>query len=134
MKTSIKLSIFLVLAVLMSCSKSKVPKGIFDLEKMQAVYWDYIRADVYANEIIRNDTNRNANRENIKLQQRIFILHKITKEEFYKNYDYYLNHPSLMQEMIDTMIVRQQKKIEILREKKAKADSAALKLLDKTLK
>lgn len=134
MKTLIRLSIFLVLAVLISCSKSKVPKGIFDPEKMQAVYWDYIRADVYANEIIRNDTNRNTTKENLQLQQEIFVSHKITKEEFYKSYDYYLNHPSLMQEMLDTMTVRQQKKIDIIREKKAKADSAALKLLDKKKK
>ncbi len=134
MKTFSKLSIFMLLAVLISCSKSKLPKGIFGPEKMQAVYWDYIRADVYANEIIRNDTNRNTIKENIKLQQKIFALHKITKEEFYKSYDYYLNHPSLMQEMLDTMTLRQQKKIDVLKAKKAKADSAAVKLLDKKAK
>jgi 3-oxoacid CoA-transferase subunit A len=108
-----------------------VPKGVFVPEKMQAVYWDYIRADIYSNEMVRNDTNRNAIKENIKLQKEIFTLHKITKEEFYKSYDYYLNHPALMQEMLDTMTVRQQKKIDIIKEKKAQADSAALKLLDK---
>ncbi len=134
MKTFIRLSVFFGMAVLISCSKSKVPKGIFAPEKMQAIYWDFIRADVYANEIVRNDTNRNAAKENMKLQKEIFVLHKITKDEFYKSYDYYLNHPTLMQDMLDTMTVRQQKKIDIIKEEKARADSAALKLLDKKKK
>jgi len=131
MKTLIKILVFFGITLLTSCSKSRVPKGVFVPEKMQAVYWDYIRADIYSNEMVRNDTNRNAIKENIKLQKEIFTLHKITKEEFYKSYDYYLNHPALMQEMLDTMTVRQQKKIDIIKEKKAQADSAALKLLDK---
>lgn len=126
--------IFLLLAGLLSCSKSKVPKGILEPEKMQAVYWDYMRADIYANELIRNDTNRNANRENIQLQKGVFELHKVTKEEFYKSYDYYLNHPSLMKQMLDTMTVRQQKKIDMVKEKKAREDSIiAAKLKQNTV-
>ncbi len=120
--------IFLLSAGLMSCSKSKVPNGILEPEKMQAVYWDYMRADIYANELIRNDSNRNANKENIQLQKEVFELHKVTKEEFYKSYDYYLNHSSLMKQMLDTMTVRQQKKIDMLKEKKAREDSIAAKL------
>ncbi len=128
-----RLTIFLLTVQLFSCSKSKLPEGVLDTEKMQAVYWDYVRADIYAHETIRGDTNRDAAKENIKLQNKIFFLHNVTKEEFYKSYDYYLNHPVRMQEMIDTMTVRQQKRIDIIREQKAKADSASLKLLEKNL-
>ncbi len=95
--------------VLVSCSKSKVPKGILKPEKMQAVFWDYIRADVYANEFVRRDTSKNAELENTRMQQQVFQLHKVTKKEFYDSYEYYLKHQELMKGMMDTMLVRQQK-------------------------
>ena len=66
----------------------------------------------------------------MRLQKEIFSVHEITKEAFYKSYDFYLKHPALMKDMLDTMTVRQQKKIDILAGKKAAEDSAARKLLN----
>ena len=126
MRTPIVLSICVLLFGITSCSDSKVPKSVMDIEQMQAVYWDYIRADVYANELVRSDTNRNAVKENARLQEDIFLLYKLSKEEFYESYDYYLNHPTLMKEMLDTMAVRQQSKIDIANKKKASQDSLAV--------
>lgn len=104
---------FLIAALLFSCSKSKVPSGILEPEKMQEVFWDFIRADVYANEIIRRDSTKNVELENAKLQVQVFQLHKVTREEFYKSYEYYLKHQQLMKSMVDTMLVRQQKLNEV---------------------
>lgn len=98
-----------LLAGFFACSKSKVPSGILKPEKMQAVMWDFIRADIYANETIRRDTTKNVEVENARLQLQVFQLHKITREEFYNSYDYYLKNQELMKSMIDTMLVRQQK-------------------------
>lgn len=101
--------IIAMLAAVFSCSKPKVPSGIMKPEKMQAVLWDFIRVDVYANETLRRDTTKNVELENAKLQQQVFQLHNITKDEFYKSYEYYLKNQQLMKSMIDTMLVRQQK-------------------------
>lgn len=98
-----------LVAGFLACSKSKVPSGILKPEKMQAVMWDFIRADIYANETIRRDTTKNVEVENARLQLQVFQLHKITREEFYNSYDYYLKNQELMKSMIDTMLVRQQK-------------------------
>ena len=104
---------FIMLTIsLYSCSESKLPSGILEPEKMQAVYWDYISADVFSNEFIRKDSSKDAALENEKLQEQIFQLHKVSKATFYKSYDYYLNHQLLMKDMLDTMLVRQQKPIE----------------------
>ena len=105
----LSLAVILVALLFSSCSKKKVPPDILGPEKMQAVYWDYIRADVFANDFIKRDSSKNVEVENARLQQAIFKLHKVTKDEFYKSYDYYLNHQLLMKGMIDTMIARQQK-------------------------
>ena len=106
------IALTLLAVLLYFCSESKLPSGILEPEKMQAVYWDYISADVFSNEFIRKDSSKNAALENKKLQEQIFRLHKISKETFYKSYDYYLNHQLLMKDMLDTMLVRQQKPIE----------------------
>ena len=112
--------VILIAALFFSCSKPKVPAGIIPPEKMQEVFWDYLRADVYANEFIRKDSARNVEMENAKLQQQVFMLHKTSREEFYKSYEYYLNHQSQMKSMLDTMQVRQQKIIDVKRDTSVK--------------
>ena len=112
--------VILTAALFFSCSKPKVPAGIIPPEKMQEVFWDYLRADVYANEFIRKDSARNVEVENAKLQQQVFMLHKTSREEFYKSYEYYLNHQSQMKSMLDTLQVRQQKIIDVKRDTSVK--------------
>ena len=98
-----------IILSLLSCSKSKIPSDIIPPEKMQAVLWDYIQADVYANEYLKKDSSKNIEIENARLQIQIFQLHKVSKEKFYKSYKYYLNNELLMKGMMDTMMVRQKK-------------------------
>ena len=107
---------------LFGCTGSGIPKDILPPEKMQAVYWDYLRADIMANEYVTRDSSKNDSLENAKLQLQVFKIHKITKEEFYKSYEYYLNHQALMKDMLDTMLVRNKDK--------AKKDSLPIKTRD----
>ena len=97
-----------LLILLVSCSRSKYPDGVLDPEKMQAVYWDYLRADVYAKELLSKDSSRNIDSANIQFQQQLFEKHRVSKETFYKSYEYYISHQLLMKDMLDTMQVRQQ--------------------------
>ena len=99
---------FFLLILLVSCSRSKYPDGVLVPEKMQAVYWDYLRADVYAKEMLSKDSSRNIDSANIQFQQQLFKKHKVSKETFYKSYEYYISHQLLMKDMLDTMQVRQQ--------------------------
>ncbi len=109
-----KFILFIVLVTLFfSCSKTKMPNGILEPEKMQAVFWDYMRADVYVNEYLRKDSGRDLQKESAKLQQQVFQLHKISREQFYKSYEYYLNHTNEMKIMLDTLQVRQQNILDI---------------------
>ena len=108
--------IIAMVSLFFSCSKSKLPNGILLPEKMQAVFWDYMRADVYVNEYIKKDSSRDLQKESAKLQQQVFQLHKISREEFYKSYEYYLSHQAEMKIMLDTLQVRQQKIIDNLKD------------------
>lgn len=99
--------LLIIIICLSACSKkTKIPKDILPPEKMQAVYWDYMQADVFANDFVRRDTTKDADIENAKLQLQVFKVHKISKEQFYKSYDFYVNHKEIMSDMLDTMLVR----------------------------
>jgi Domain of unknown function (DUF4296) len=95
------------LALLGSCGcKDKLPAGVLKPEKMQAVLWDVIKADVFTTEFIKKDSSKNAAAENVKLQQQIFGIHKISKADFYKSYDYYKSNTEAFKKVIDSMVAR----------------------------
>ena len=99
--------LFFISILFFSCTgKNELPKGILKPVKMQDVFWDYIRADVYTTEYIKKDSSKNAAIENLKLQDKVFRLHHTSREEFYKSYTWYSNHKELMRAMVDSMTAR----------------------------
>lgn len=104
----IRICIFLFLPVILnSCgNKDETPPGILKPEKMQVVLWDVIKADAFTADFIKKDSSKNAVAENLKLQQEIFAIHKISKADFYSSYDYYKSHTALFKKMLDSMIVK----------------------------
>lgn len=106
-----KYLIMLSVAILLfSCKdKNDPPKGILKQDKMQDVFWDYLNADIYANEYLINDSSKNVDIENLKLQDKIFKLHLTSREEFYKSYTWYSNHQESMKLMLDSMISKKQR-------------------------
>lgn len=103
-----RLFLLVLLMTMLSCSRSKYPEGVLPPEKMQAVYWDYLRADVYTKELLSKDSSLQLDSANIVFQQQLFNKHKINKETFYKSYEFYISHQLLMRDMLDTMLIRQQ--------------------------
>jgi Domain of unknown function (DUF4296) len=103
----IRICIFLCgLILFISCKNNdKIPPAVLKPEKMQAVLWDVIKADAFTTEFIKKDTAKNAALENLKLQQKIFAIHKITKVEFYNSYDYYKTNTAVFKIMLDSMII-----------------------------
>ena len=100
----------LILVLLSSCGpKEEVPEGILKPAKMQDLFWDFTRAEVYSSYFAKRDSLRSEAIENLQLQEKIFKLHHVTKEEFYKSYTYYSNHKDLMTKMIDSIIARKKR-------------------------
>ena len=97
--------VLITIFFLFSCgNKNSIPQGILKPEKMQAVLWDVLRADVFTNDFIKKDSAKKPELELAKLQQQIFAIHKLSKDEFYKSYEFYKIHPEIMQPMLDSMI------------------------------
>ena len=100
-------TLFFTLFLLSSCtSKNEIPENVLKPEKMQAVLWDIINADAFVKEFIQKDSTKDADKENLKLQQQIFAIQKVSKEEFYRSYDYYKTNTPVFKQIIDSMITR----------------------------
>jgi len=101
------LAVFAVAVVLYACGNDdSIPSNVLKLDKMQAVMWDIVRADVFTVEYIKRDSVKNLQQENLRLQKKIFALNNITHEQYYRSYEYYKSKPELMKALLDTMAAR----------------------------
>lgn len=99
--------VFFCLLIFISCgNKNKIPEGVLKPDIMQAILWDVIKADAFTAEIIRKDSVKKTADVNLKLQQEIFTIHKITRENFYKSYDYYKENPGKLKVILDSIIMQ----------------------------
>ena len=87
-------------------SSKKKASEIIAPEKMKLVFWDYLRANEYAFEIIKKDTSLNDTLINIQLQNSIFSRYKISRSAFYKSYSYYTKNSNLLVPILDSMIAK----------------------------
>jgi hypothetical protein len=95
------------LLFLVSCNQPKKQQtNIIAPEKMKLVFWDYLRANEYAFEILNKDKSLNDTLVNIQLQNLIFNHYKISKVEFYNSYDYYTKNSNLLVPILDSMIAK----------------------------
>jgi hypothetical protein len=93
---------FILLVV--SCSnRNRVPAGIMGQQKMQAVLYDIMLTDALNGDKVVKDTALKLNDVNASLFQKVFDLHKISRQEFLKSYRYYLRHPDLLKTVTDSL-------------------------------
>ncbi len=102
----------LVMAVMISCTDSEaVPKDVMGIEKMEKVMWDMIQADRFAaTYIIRDSAKVNVTDETFKAYDRVFQIHKISKDDFIRSFKFYLDRPDLSKKMFDSLVSYGQKK------------------------
>ena len=103
----IRISFFIVgcMLFIISCqNKNDIPTGILKPDKMQAILWDVIKADAFTTEFIKKDSAKNTENENLKLQQQIFAIHHVSKENFYKSYNYYKTQTPVLKTILDSMM------------------------------
>jgi hypothetical protein len=98
--------IFLVSVFITSCKES-LPSNIIKQKKMQEVLWDVFRADALSRQIVSTDSSKSLQEETIKLTEKVFLIHNITKEQFEKSYSYYAHHPDIMKTILDSLNAQQ---------------------------
>ncbi len=90
--------------VFCACSSGTgIPSNVLPPSKMQLVIFDLLRADELVNNFMLKDTSLNRNTETKKMYQQVFLIHNITKEQFYKSYNFYQGHPDKNKILIDSL-------------------------------
>ncbi|MFT3680732.1 MAG: DUF4296 domain-containing protein [Ferruginibacter sp.] len=89
---------------LISCGEKK--GKILPKEKMMVVLWDIFQAESFTDQYIKKDSSKNAVLENAKLQQQLFALHGISRDDYERSYAYYKAQPDEMKIIIDSITAR----------------------------
>lgn len=110
MRTNQKILILLLsIALLFGCHKKgdNVPDGILPKEKMVAVMIDiHIARAAFDFSVIQGDSlNR------VAYYDYIYKIHNVPKEQFIKSFNYYTEHPELMQKVYQEVIIELSKKL-----------------------
>ena len=97
-----KLPILFFAVFIFSC-KSSVPGDVLPPKKMQAVLWDVMQADAMAEYYAASDSAFTGLSKHVDYYQKVFAIHKISKDDFTKSLVYYENHPSRLKPILDSM-------------------------------
>lgn len=94
--------LFFLSLIIISCS-SPTPKNVFPPEKMEAVWYDIIRADELVDfSVIQDSTYRDFSKRSA-LYDSIFHIHQISKEGFQHSMSYYQGRPDLLKDILDAL-------------------------------
>ncbi len=102
-------SVVLLIVLLVACmNKNKIPSDVLPREEMEKVMWDMIQADRFSSQFMERDSTlrKNIKIENLKQYERVFQLHKVTREEFVHSFKFYLSRPDINRVLFDTMAAR----------------------------
>lgn len=94
---------FLLLVSIAACKNDAVPKDVLAERKMEKVLWDILRADEMVAYQFELDSTIDKRNKSIQLYQQIFIVHKVTPEEFKRSFKYYQTHPSKLKIVLDSL-------------------------------
>lgn len=84
-----------------ACKNNKPSEDILSIDSMTPVMWDMLMAGEYTSYLRDKDTSKNF--DSTKYYTQVLELHKITKTQFYKSYDYYKQHPELNKVLLDSL-------------------------------
>jgi hypothetical protein len=91
----------------MACThKNKTPSDIISREEMTSLVWDVMLVDQYSQEYELGDSVKNRKAERSRLYQEVFDLHKTSRKDFLKSFNYYLSRPDLTKIIFDTLAAR----------------------------
>ncbi|MEO7961792.1 MAG: DUF4296 domain-containing protein [Ginsengibacter sp.] len=111
--------IYILILIMVSCKdKYEVPGKIIPPEKMTGIMWDVIRAQELAKDIKRKDSLINLPERTHLLTAQVFKIYNINSTTFKESYDWYLDHPNIMQNVIDSLYTQKQREINEKRESK----------------
>jgi hypothetical protein len=91
----------LAFAMFVSCRTHTTE--ILGIDSMKMVMWDMLKADELYIRILAKDSTARKRKENIRLYEEVFALHRTTKGQFDSSYKFYEAHPVKFRDLIDSL-------------------------------
>lgn len=103
---------FCIVILFTSCKKNVIPKDVLPKEKMEAVLWDYISADIYVKNILTKDSANNIKDATYRIQEKVFAKNNTDRNTFTKSYNWYQSHDEVLMPMLDSIAAKQARNVE----------------------
>ena len=118
-------SVFFLFLIVACSNRDAQPKDILSKKQMQEVLWDMTRAGEFLNGfVIHKDSSIDKTGVSNVWYDKIFQLHKITREKFYRSYAYYEKKPVLLKEILDSLSRKELPRSNYGQAPKSKVDTA----------
>jgi hypothetical protein len=95
--------LFVAVLFLLSCNDSHIPSDVIKPAAMQDIFWDIIRGDILAGEIIKKDSAKSLKSESFAITEKVFQIHHVNREKFDKSVTFYSKHPELLKTIFDSL-------------------------------
>ena len=98
----------LCMLLIAGCSeKDKIPSDVIARDEMEKIIWDMMLADQYSsNYLVKDSAKVNVKIETLKLYEDIFRMHKVSRDEFRKSFQFYQGRPDITRTMFDSLLAR----------------------------
>lgn len=93
------------LLLLLSCSQPKETGKVLDEQVMSRVLFDMLQADAFQEHFVLSDS-LHKRKTSLALQDQLFRLHQITRDDFRVSYRYYADRPRQMSRILDSLLAR----------------------------
>ena len=92
-----------IICVFAACvpEDKKLPKDILPIDKMKLIVWDLTQAGSYAVTLQSKDSNQKA--PNTAYFAAVLKMHHISKNDFFKSFNFYQSHPLLNKQLFDSV-------------------------------
>lgn|SRR5688572_21891949 len=101
------LVILVCFSFFLACSSGdNIPDSVLPPKKMEAIFWDMLRADELAGQYKLTDTTKSLLDRHTEIYSQVFRLHKISREEFDTSFRYYQSRPDLFKPILESLTKR----------------------------
>ena len=94
---------FILLNAIACNKRDRKEAVILPKDKMEKVIWDMMVVDEYVNVHVSKDTLKDLNQERLKLYQKVFRLHHISRADFNASLKHYSTKPDVMKVIFDSL-------------------------------
>ena len=92
-----------MMVVGMGCAGSSGKDKVIPFNDMKMIMWDMMKADEWYIRQFLKDSTLKTQKENIRLYEQVFAIHGITREKFYKSFQFYESRPPEFKLLLDSV-------------------------------